>query len=437
MMRIRKIGSWILIGLISLVAIPPAAIACTTAVISGSATIDGRPLLWKNRDAPHRNNQVVYLTGGRYACTAVVNAGQRKSIWMGVNQVGFCIENSVTRDLAEQGAKGLGNGGFMLEALRSCATVEEFERLLVRTNGSRATNANFGVIDAEGGAVLFETSPSGFQKFDANDPQVAPQGYVVRSNFSFTGSPELALQREQEIAATYSGGRYLRGCRLIDQAISDGGPSLAYLLRHNTRDYADSDGNPILGSINGEFGDLPPQIDTSQTISRRTSVSAAVFHGVRPGEDPLLTTMWVMLGEPAFTIAVPCWAGTASVADPLQGDSTSPLCDAAKSLRDGFYVAQNSVSEDSFVNDSTANDEAEPSAAQPAPPKRLNTSALPTIWAETLPTEDRYLATAADALDRWRDDGFDSAEAYRLHQQMATDALEQLTRLAETLTATP
>src|SRR5690606_19128531 len=78
--------------------------ACTTGVISGKVTVDGRPLLWKNRDAPHKNNQVVYLSDGKYACTAVVNAGQRSSIWMGVNEAGFCIENSVTRDLSEPGA---------------------------------------------------------------------------------------------------------------------------------------------------------------------------------------------------------------------------------------------------------------------------------------------------------------------------------------------
>jgi hypothetical protein len=166
-----------------LLAAPPSP-ACTTGVISGKATVDGRPLLWKNRDAPNRNNQVVHLTDGQYAATAVVNAGQRTAAWMGVNEVGFCIENSLSRDLSEKNAKGPGNGPFMLRALQSCATAQEFERLLTATNGRRSTNANFGVIDASGGAVIFETSASSFKKFDANDPAVAPKGYVVRSNFA-------------------------------------------------------------------------------------------------------------------------------------------------------------------------------------------------------------------------------------------------------------
>src|SRR5690606_34396290 len=188
--------------------------------------------------------------------------GQRNAIWMGVNAAGFCIENSVTRDLSQPGAKGLGNGGLMLQALKQCATVHDFEALLQATNGSRATNANFGVIDADGGAVIFESSPSAYQKFDANDPEVAPQGYVVRANFSFMGSGIDKLEDEQPLAEIYSGGRFLRGCRLMDLALADGQLSYAYLLQHNTRDYADATGSAVSGSINGPFGPLPLQLDT-------------------------------------------------------------------------------------------------------------------------------------------------------------------------------
>lgn len=389
--------------------------ACTTGVVSGKATVDGRPLLWKNRDAPYKDNQVVYFDDGKYACMAVVNAGQRKTIWMGVNEAGFCIENSVTRDLSQPGAKGLGNGGFMLRALQQCATVEEFETLLKNTNGARATNANFGVIDAEGGAAIFESSPSEFQKFDANDPKVAPHGYVVRSNFSFMGSGAIDLNDERELAGIYSGGRYLRGCQLMDLALADGKVSHRYLLQHNTRDFADATGFAVVGSINGEVGTLPASLDTSHTISRRTSVSAAVFHGVKPGEDPRLTTMWVMLGEPAFTIAVPCWVGSECVADVLQGETTSPLSDAARRLRDQSYTV----------------------SAEKELPEVLNTSALPEIWARTLPRERQNFELANDALARWRSDGFDSVQAMQLHSQIARDVLEELNDLASLRVAAP
>lgn len=400
------------------------AVACTTGVISGKATIDGRPLLWKNRDTSAKNNRVVYLDDGDYRSMAVVTAGSRGSIWMGVNEAGFCIENSVTRDLSEKGAEGLGNGGFMKKAVQTCATVEEFERLLEETDGSRATAANFGVIDARGGAAIFESSASTFRKFDANDPQDAPHGYVVRSNFSFTGTPDVDPADHTRLAEIYSGGRFLRGCELVEMALADGGMSVSYLLQHNTRDYSDPSGNPYPGSVNGDPGSvngdpgtLPERIDTTHTISRKTTVSAAVFHGVQPDEDPLLTTMWVMLGEPSFTVAVPCWVGTGEVADEMLGEKTSPICDVARSLRDAFYVE-------------VANDEGETE-------RMLETSALPEIWARTLPAERRNLERTAAALDRWRQTRFEPDEARRLHRQLSLEVHSELTSLAATLTVSP
>lgn len=387
--------------------------ACTTGVISGRATIDGRPLLWKNRDAPYKNNQVRQFTGGKYACTAIVNAGQNATIWMGVNDAGFCIENSVTSDLSEKDATGMGNGAFMLRALKTCATVQEFEELLLQSNGKRATNANFGVIDAVGGAAIFESGASSFKMFDANDPVVAPKGYVIRSNFSYTGNQSLDPTDQAEVKKIYSGGRFLRGCQLVDMAIADGGVSVEYLLQHNTRDLADTDGNAICGSINGDVGTLPTTVDTSHTICRRTSVSAAVFHGVKPGEDHRLTTMWVMLGEPAFTVAVPCWAAVPQVAPELSGDQTSPLCDAARALRDAAYK--------------------EVRPRDGADKKKLfvlETESLPTIWKESLPLERQQLRAVAQAIETWRSDGFDPIAAESLHRSISAEVLDLLQRLA-------
>jgi hypothetical protein len=399
-------------GLLVLAA-PPSP-ACTTGVISGKATVDGRSLLWKNRDAPNKNNQVVHFTDGQYAVTAVVNAGERKAIWMGVNEVGFCIENSLSKDLSEKGAKGPGNGPFMLRALQSCATVQEFERLLTATNGQRATNANFGVIDASGGAVIFETSPSSFKKFDANDPAVAPKGYVIRSNFAYTGTPKIDHADPAQVSKIYAGNRYLRGCQLIETELAaQGGVSARYLMRSVSRDLAEADGTAIPGSINGNPGDLPALLDTSSTISRRTSVSAVIFQGVKPGEDPQLTTMWVMLGEPAFTLAVPCWTSTGEVAAPLLGEKTSPVCDAVRSLRDSFYE--------------------ELPAEKGKKVALLQASVLPRIWAQTLPREQRHVQEVTTALERWRKTGFDADEARAVHQRISSETLKQLIRLKEHL----
>ena len=38
-------------------------LACTSAVVSGKVTPDGRPLLWKNRDTDYLRNHVAYIKG--------------------------------------------------------------------------------------------------------------------------------------------------------------------------------------------------------------------------------------------------------------------------------------------------------------------------------------------------------------------------------------
>ena len=37
--------------------------ACTSAVVSGKVTPDGRPLLWKNRDTDFMRNHIDYVKG--------------------------------------------------------------------------------------------------------------------------------------------------------------------------------------------------------------------------------------------------------------------------------------------------------------------------------------------------------------------------------------
>ena len=41
---------------------PADAEECTIAVLAGPATPDGRPILWKNRDAASINNEISYFT---------------------------------------------------------------------------------------------------------------------------------------------------------------------------------------------------------------------------------------------------------------------------------------------------------------------------------------------------------------------------------------
>lgn len=391
-------------------------IPCSTAVVSGSATPDGRPLLWKNRDTSVRNNEVILIeTPGSYRYVGVVDrgAGPTSSVWMGVNEHGFCIENSVSNDLAQAGYSGFGNGTFMRLALAQCASIADFEQLLIDTAGQRTTGANFGVIDRQGGAAIFETSPTGYTKFDANDPATAPHGFVVRSNFSFTGRSLDLDAPDATLAALTSGDRYLRMRNLLtDAAVNGGGITHAHILQQVARDMADRDGVPIPGTLNDPAGTLPTTITTGSivagngTIAHGTTVSVAVFQGVLPDEDPLLTTMWTILGQPNFSMAVPVWPGITSVSNLLRSPQGSAICDLAITLRDHNF----------------------PTAGV------LNTTFLPAIWSHNLPHESASLATVATTMEGWRQSGFTAADLNSLHGQIATATYDHLVALDQAIT---
>ena len=57
--------------------------ACTSAVVSGRATPDGRPLLWKHRDTDFLKNHVEYVKGEKYDFIAVVNSEDLAVLFIG------------------------------------------------------------------------------------------------------------------------------------------------------------------------------------------------------------------------------------------------------------------------------------------------------------------------------------------------------------------
>ncbi len=396
--------------------------ACTTAVISGRVTADGRPLLWKNRDTSTTlHNEVVILEGTGFRAVVIVDASDRSEVWMGTNAAGFCIENSLSKDLKGATASDLpektaissgqesqpspstgrlGNGGFMKLALERCATVEDFRKLLEETNADgRTTVANFGVIDAQGGAAMFETSPHSYQMFDANEPSVAPQGYIVRSNFATTAQHLPPNPAPEQVAPIYAGERFLRACELLDsQLASDLGPSLSlsFILQHMTRDLASEDGQAYPGSVNCVLGTLPEILSTERTISRTTTVSAAVFHGVRAGESPSLTTMWAILGDPKFAIAVPCWTNVEAVADELTDPHGGEIGEIAITLRDWSLTPERTG---------------------------VRTKSLPGIWQDILPAERTIIAETLSMREAWASHSFTTADMTAFHQSMTARAM--------------
>ena len=164
---------------------------CTTAVISGKATKDGRPLLWKHRDTESFNNKMVFIKGRLYNFVGLVNSqDDRSEVWGGTNSEGFSIINSYSynlKPLDDSSVKDNQEGIIMYLALECCATAQDFQNLLDTLEKPYGVEANFGIIDAHGGAVYFEVNNFQYKKYDANDSKIAPNGYLIRTNFSFSG----------------------------------------------------------------------------------------------------------------------------------------------------------------------------------------------------------------------------------------------------------
>ncbi len=289
---------------------------CTVAVVSGKATVDGRPLLWKNRDTSNLDNEVAYFDDGKFRYLGVINAGNRTQVWMGVNSAGFCIMNSESQDL--EGDTLDAEGYFIKQALMECATANDFEQLLLKTNETgRETKANFGVIDAKGAALFFEAGNHTFTKFDSNDPDVAPLGFIVRANFAMTAV---------DTNKSYGKVRYRRANELFEKFVKEKSLSHETILRYIARDLVNEQTNPYPLPYEGQENDRSAGfIRTYHSINRFRTASCSVFHGVRMGENPLLISMWTILGEPICGIALPLWVAAGSVPSAFDSEPTSRL----------------------------------------------------------------------------------------------------------------
>lgn len=323
--------------------------ACTSAIISGKVTPDGRPLMWKNRDTSNLLNCVRYMQGEKYNFIAVTGyAKNPRSIWMGTNEAGFSIMNTLSYNLIEKKegeTTGSRNGSVMKRALEICATVEDFKHYLDTLSRPMKVETNYGVIDAQGNGAYFEVDYTHYTEYNVDDPAVAPHGYLVRANFSVSGKLNEGVgyvryqQAEQEIFTAS-----------VTKEITP-----QWLFSHLSRSFA----NPLMGIDlkSGLFN--KPQTNgwfvEQDFIARKKSSCAVVIQGVKPGEDASFTTMWTVIGYPPVTPAIPVWVKGAAKKLPrllsVQGEKYhSPLCDATGQLRDRVYSYTRGSNADTYFN---------------------------------------------------------------------------------------
>lgn len=276
--------------------------ACTSAVISGKITPDGRPLLWKNRDTDFLQNCVKYFSGERYPFIAIVNSVEDDptDVWIGTNSAGFSVMNTQSYNLVDikpGEERGEANGRVMRRALEICATVEDFRHFLDTITKPSMIEANFGVIDAEGGAAMFEVDYYKYVMFDANEPKDAPCGYIARTNFSFSG--------KVNEGAGYV--RFMQEDKVLLPASATRQITPQWIFNELSRSFA----NPLLG-IDLKTGEFNRPKTTGwfvdqDFIARGSTASSVVVQGVKSGEKPEFTTMWTILGYPPTGVAMPVW----------------------------------------------------------------------------------------------------------------------------------
>ncbi len=326
--------------LLTLLLISDITFGCTTAVISGKYTKNGRPMIWKLRDSESYENKMMFFDHAKYAFVGMINSDDEKGeqVWGGANDQGFAIMNSASFNVNSGDSSSVKDqeGVFMKKALGICTSLADFEKLLIDTPKPMGLAAHFGVLDTQGGVAFYEVNNFSFTKFDANDPTEAPNGYIIRTNYSYTGKKDVGYgfiryQCAQDLFYQAD------ACNLLDPQtiIQDFSRCLKHpVLKRDFRE--DYEGVPY-GTHFENSGDL---------ITRHGSSSMILIEGVKKGEPKDLATIWTQIGYPNTSMAIPLWVrGGKEMPGILsaKGKENCPLNEMALQLKSKCYPIKRSA----------------------------------------------------------------------------------------------
>ncbi|MEO8233233.1 MAG: hypothetical protein ABI638_13195 [Ignavibacteriota bacterium] len=378
---------------------------CTTAVVSGKATDDGRPLLLKNRDADALQNRLVYFFDGKYRFIGLVNSEDKnnKEVWCGFNEFGFGIMNSASYNLKINDTTKISDleGIIMKMALQQCKTLEDFEKMLNNLPKPLGVEANFGVIDANGGAAYYETDNFKFTKYDVNDQAVAPNGYLIRTNFSNSG--------EENKGFGYI--RYQTASEIFSKKYDNGKISFEFLINDVPRCLIHSFTNTDLTKSLPVDKNKPDYVYFRDYIPRHSTSAAIVVQGVKENESASLTTMWAILGFPLTSVVIPVWLlDDGTMPKILQADESgnAPLCNLALQLKDKVFSDQNDANENYLNLAALMNNE--------------NSG----VRQKLIPIEKEILHQAKEKLSNWHKSGIDKTEAKNFYKWIDENVLNEI-----------
>ena len=277
-------------------------IGCTAGVADSDVTFDGRPLLWKIR------NEIDVVNDNHYFFSDIEHypgIGPSAYDYLGMGPADDDPEGPVRQGLNSQ---GLAVGWNAIHAASGWEELHHqalgyFDTLgQVRDyiNGmADLTTINY-FMDRSGNAVLWENQIGLDQHWEydtqapARDDQwidvdnadndnnyttgtdISLSGWVVRDNdghFRLDGEDNLNI-----------GGRYRVGRDVVGQLIHNDG------------------GSSILSPRS-----LATNFFRNNILAFDTNVSNMIVHGVKPDEDPRLSTFWTLLGHGETGIFVPVW----------------------------------------------------------------------------------------------------------------------------------
>lgn len=309
------------------------AFACTSVIVSGKASADGRPFIFKNLDATDLDVSIVVCKGEKYRYAAITNKNNNtvrpNRVSSGYNEKGFAIINTNTHNQNGTRKDWGNNTRIMRRALEICGTLEDFECLLDTLPHPLKANTNIGVMDADGNVAYYEVSNYKYKKYDVNNPQVAPNGYLVRSNFAFSGD------RKKDVGVA----RYKALDTYMSSLRKKGKISFEDIIRGATRYF-------VHGETGVDFNDIKPgnikpvYVDFTDFIPRRQTASAQLIQGVIKGEDPLHTVGWTICGSPMTTVCIPVWIAPNHRVPKIMSRNASKhasICDAGLQLKKRLF----------------------------------------------------------------------------------------------------
>lgn len=308
--------------------------ACTTFLISGKYTTDGKPMLFKNRDTDEMQNSLAYFTDGKYKYIGLVDGVKewKKMVWGGYNETGFAIINTAAynNNLGDTTKLKDQEGVVMKLALQSCQTLADFEKLLLSLPQPLGVDANFGVIDAFGGAAYYETGNRDFKKYDANDSSIAPNGILIRTNHSMRA----------DLTKGFGFCRYRAAEAVLNQADAAKRLTPEYIFNHFSRNLTHSLTKTDLWAELPAKRDVPEFKFFIDYIPRIITSAAILIVGAKDQEHTDQAMMWTILGFPLTSVAIPVWISGGEKlprAVSMNDELKSPVCMAALRFKEECF----------------------------------------------------------------------------------------------------